>query len=741
MHRNSLRIPRILVFGLALACSALPSAGQAAPDPHASYSPSAPRAAQVVSARAAGRLALEGRSALWVFFTDKSETDQRSFAAAVREAGSRVADRARARRVREGEGLFVADYYDVPVAARYVDGVGSTGATIRQVSRWLNAVSVEADRATADRIAALPFVRVIEPIAYSKRVESYRSVTPLLPVELPGQEPKASVSPRAESSPFLAPTLDPPGGYGTSLAQLNGINAKAAQDSGYTGAGVIVAMFDTGFDKTHFATKDLKRLAEYDFVFHDAETSNQAGDLSYAWGHGTGTWAVLGGHFIYNLIGPAYNATFLLAKTEDVRSETPIEEDNWLAAVEWADSLGVDVISSSLAYMTFDSPSDNLKFSDLDGRTALVTNAAVLAHRRGIIVANAMANTGPFDSTLNAPADADSILSVGAVDSGNLIAAFSSRGPTSDGRGKPEIVAQGVNTTWATAGTEVGLALTNGTSLATPLIGGAAAQVREAHPEWTVSQVRYALKITADKHLTPDSTTYGWGRPDVVKAIYTSPLGGPVFPKPFDLLLPVNNRLVPALPNTVFKWRATRDPNGDPVTYQLTLNKVKLPADSLVYTVTTTDTTATYPGTLGLNDVYEWFVAAKDPANHARECRSRFRFPSRIVTAVEDAGAPSAPQAVLYQNRPNPVQGTAQIPFMVGSGAGSGVASVTLRIFDSSGRLVRTLAQNETRTASVMSVKVWDGTDEKGHRVGSGIYYYRLTVAGKNYSRRMVVIR
>ncbi len=739
MHRIPLRIPRIPVLGLALLCSAIPTAGRAVQDPHANYAPPAPRAAQIVSDRAAARLTREGRSALWVYFTDKSETDLRSFASAVRDAGSRVTERARARRARESEGRFVADYYDVPVAARYVDGVVSTGATIRQVSRWLNAVSVEADRATADRIAALPYVRVVEPLAYSKRVEPYGSVTPLFAAPLPGLAPKSGLLPRAESSPYLAPTLDPPSGYGTSLTQLNGISAEAAQDSGYTGAGVIVAMLDTGFDKTHDATSPLKRLAEYDFVFHDTETSNEAIDSPSAWDHGTGTWSVLGGYFPDNLIGPAYNASFLLAKTEDVRSETPVEEDNWLAAVEWADSIGVDVISSSLAYLTFDSPSANLRYQDLDGRTAVVTNAAVLAHRRGIVVANAMANSGPSTGTLQAPADADSILSVGAVDSGDIIAGFSSRGPTFDGRGKPEVVAQGVSTTWATAGSVSGLALANGTSLSTPLIGGAAAQVREAHPEWTVSQVRYALKVTADKHLSPDSTTYGWGRPNVVQAIYSSPLGGPVFPKPFDLLLPANNAAVTTLP-ALFKWRRSRDPLGGPLTYRITIRKVMLPADSTVYTFATTDTALSYPGYLGPSNTYEWVVTAQDLGTHVRECRSRFLFLTGASTGVSET-PPLAPQVILYQNRPNPVRGVTQIPFAVSGGTGSGIAAVTLRIYDTSGRLVRTLAENETRAVPTMSLKTWDGTDEKGRRVGSGIYYYRLTVAEKDYSRRMVLIR
>ena len=144
----------------------------------------------------------------------------------------------------------------------------------------------------------------------------------------------------------LAPALDPPGAFGNSITQLAGINAIAAQDSGFTGANVMLAMFDTGYNKNHAAVSQLKRVAEWDFIFHDGETANQAGDWSTQWDHGTGTWSVAGGYAPGTLVGPAYNAKFLLAKTEDVRGETPVEEDNWVAAAEWADSIGTDVISS-----------------------------------------------------------------------------------------------------------------------------------------------------------------------------------------------------------------------------------------------------------------------------------------------------------------------------------------------------------------------------------------------------------
>jgi len=692
----------------------------------------------VVTPEAAARLALEGKSALWVYFTDKGETDAREFASAVHRAGKRVADPARARRARENGGGFVPDYYDVPVLDRYVDGVRSTGASVRHVSRWLNAVSVVADRATVSRIASLPYVQSVTAVGRSRRLRPVGPIAPLPTNAAPAIPFEGGLLEGAPSGPRrnLAATLDPPAGYGSSLDQLNGINAKAAQDSGYTGAGVVVAMLDTGYNKAHTATVQLKRIAEYDFVFGDTQTANEPADVAAQWDHGTGTWSVLGGYAPNNLIGPAYNASFLLAKTEDVRSESPVEEDNWLAAVEWADSLGAEVISSSLAYFVFDNPALNHTYSQMDGKTTVVTRAAALAARRGIVVANAMSNSGPAVGSLQAPADADSILSVGAVNNVNVIADFSSRGPTFDGRGKPEVVAQGVFTTWAVASNNTSYAGASGTSLSTPLIGGASAQIREAHPEWTVQQIRYALKLSGDKAGAPDSTTFGWGRPNVVTAIYGTLLGGPVFPKPFSLVFPANAGAV-TFPPYNFRWRRSQDPNGDPVTYRIRI--LKTPADSLVFEATTTDTAMIFPGYLGPSTTYRWYVSASDPASHARESRERFTFVTGATTSVNITPPPAG--VVLYPNRPNPVRSSTRIPFAIGADSPSGTARVTLRIFDASGRLVRTLLDGE-ETIPAVRLPAWDGRDEKGHRVGSGIYYYRLTVAGKkDLSRRMVVLR
>ncbi len=186
-----------------------------------------------------------------------------------------------------------------------------------------------------------------------------------------------------------------------------------------------------------------------------------------------------------------------------------------MAGIEWADSIGADVVSSSLAYM------DWYTYPDMDGSTAVTTVAADIASWRGIVVCNAMANAGPASGTLHAPADADSILACGAVYSSGDIAYFSSRGPSFDGRTKPEVCARGVSTTCASPYDTTGYTTASGTSLSTPLIGGAAAVILSAHPDWTPMQVREAMMMSSDRASSPDND-YGWGIPDILAAIQYS---------------------------------------------------------------------------------------------------------------------------------------------------------------------------------------------------------------------------
>ncbi|UCD93942.1 MAG: S8 family serine peptidase, partial [Candidatus Zixiibacteriota bacterium] len=432
------------------------------------------------------------KAKIWVFFTDKGVFDDRDF----RDAAKKIAlnEHALKRRAKVGKDRPV--FADLPVRQEYVDQIIKRGAQVRRLSRWLNAASFEMELRLIGEIARLPFVYKIQPVAGFKS-----------PIDV--ESPPQTRPPKF--SPTEADALD----YGSSWTQVSMINVPAMHSLGHTGEGVIVAMLDTGYRKSHDAfaraSDDGRVLDEYDFIFNDGETQNEIDDDPAQHNHGTYCWSTLGGYAPGNVIGPAYGASFLLAKTEDVRSETQIEEDNWVAALEWADSLGADVISTSLSY------SDWYTYEDFDGNTAVTTLAANTAAGLGIVVCNSIGNSGPGAGTLGAPSDAFDILACGAVDRYEVIAYFSSHGPTYDGRTKPEVCAMGVSTACADGGSDVYFTTKSGTSLSTPLVGGAAALLLSANPTLNSFQVRKALMETADRASNPGNT-YGWGIIDVLQA-------------------------------------------------------------------------------------------------------------------------------------------------------------------------------------------------------------------------------
>jgi PKD repeat protein len=430
----------------------------------------------------------EAQVNVWVFFTDKGVFTQSEFDA--KAASVFVSEKAMARRAKMGLDRVV--FTDLPVVADYVDKVAAEGATVRRVSRYLNAASFSIDPAKLDLIASLPFVARVAPVAHGVRENPVADTD-----EFGGrpQAPGGSLAPNALN-------------YGAAFDQLDQIGVPAVHNKGYTGQGITLAIFDTGFRKTHQAFAqhyaENRVLGEWDFVFEDGNTSNEAADWSSQWNHGTYIWGTSGGYLDGTLYGPAYKANFLLAKTEDVRTETSVEEDNWVAAVEWADSAGADVITSSLGYL------DWYTYADFDGQTATITIAANTADSLGILVVTSMGNEGPAAGTLSAPADAFNSISCGAVSVTGFIASFSSRGPTFDGRMKPEVVACGVSTYCSSSSADNSYTTVSGTSLSTPLIAGCAAVLMEARPNFTPAMIRLALMETADRADNPDNT-YGWG--------------------------------------------------------------------------------------------------------------------------------------------------------------------------------------------------------------------------------------
>lgn len=317
--------------------------------------------------------------------------------------------------------------------------------------------------------------------------------------------------------------------YGNSFEQLQRLNIPLVHEAGYTGAGVRIAVIDAGFYKDHEVFQHIissgRLIAERDFIYKDNDVQDDragSGTSSIQCRHGTSVWSLIGGYVANTYIGAAYNAEFLLAKTEIIPSETAVEEDYFVAAVEWADKNGADIISSSVAYRyDFDDPADDHPYENLDGRTTAVARTVNWAFERGILPVICAGNAAQLfsDGGLMSPSDALGALTVGAVNLDGQIAGFSSHGPTPDGRIKPDLCAPGVSIYVASSSSPTSYNAGDGTSYATPLIAGSAALLIEKYPTLSPIQIIQMLRNNASHSHNPDHR-YGWGVPDVYRAMF-----------------------------------------------------------------------------------------------------------------------------------------------------------------------------------------------------------------------------
>ncbi len=423
---------------------------------------------------------------MWVFFQDKDVSAQ-DYAPITEKSMER----------REKMHLNLT-WYDLKLNQDYIDHVLAIGVILHHRSRWLNAISVSGTGTQLAAVRSLPCVTRVQPVLRYKRDNTH-------------------LPPQLQPDQLLVDSSM----YGFSWEQISQINVHTAHAAGYYGQGVRVLILDTGFFRDLTVFDSLVIIDEYDFINDDSNTANETNDASDQHNHGTAVFSILAGYDPGNFIGPAYRSEFLLAKTEDVTSESIIEEDNYVAALEWGEQNGADVASSSLGYL------DWYSYCDMDGNTAITTIAVDIAVSLGVVCVTSAGNWGtaapppdPCDTLyyyISAPADADSVISIGAVNSNGDIASFSSRGPTFDGRIKPEVCARGVST-WCVDINDDSYSLTSGTSASAPLVSGAAAMILSAHPEWTPMEVREALMMTADRADNPDNE-YGYGVIDVMAAI------------------------------------------------------------------------------------------------------------------------------------------------------------------------------------------------------------------------------
>ncbi|MBN1543454.1 S8 family peptidase [candidate division KSB1 bacterium] len=421
----------------------------------------------------------------WVYLIDKGPQTPDGFASLNNE--QQISPRALRRRTRVLPEGSLVDRTDARVYSGYVDALTQLGCQIQWPSRWLNAVSAYLSPEQALAVSKLDFVQRIVPVARRSRSFEPEALEPSL---------------LHKSMQFFD--------YGNSFDQNALSHIPTVHQEGNNGANVLIAVFDTGYRLNHIVFSHLHVVAAYDFINKDDFVDYDPDqDVTSQISHGTKVLSVLAGYAQGSLIGPAYGASFALAKTEHVPTETQAEEDYYIAALEWADSLGADIVTSSLSYL------DWYTVEDMDGDTAPITRAVDLAVKKGMVVVTAAGNEGMSNwKTISAPADADSVIAVGAVDRTGSIACFSSYGPTADGRIKPEVVAMGVGNICVQVPGEgiLGSAFSSGsgTSFAAPMAAGVAALVLSAVPDLTPMQVRESLMQTATRSTDPDNR-YGYG--------------------------------------------------------------------------------------------------------------------------------------------------------------------------------------------------------------------------------------
>lgn len=406
-----------------------------------------------------------------------------------------LSERAIARRKRQNISISSSDF---PVNPDYLEGLRSFTVDVIHTSRWLNTVLVLADESIMVRIKRLKFVKSVNYVG--------KNCGPQLILRRSGKNrDENSVSAKTEEY------------YGFADFQNKSINVNSLHDQNYRGKGILIAVLDGGFSNADImpffdkARNENRFYAHKDFV----ERDDYVFDTSP---HGSQVLSVMAADIPNILVGSAPDASYVCLKTEDNGGEYRAEECNWIAALEYADSLGADIINSSLGYTTFSDASMNYSYENLDGKTSIATQAAEIAFTKGIIVVNSVGNEGntPW-KYLDVPADGKSVLAVGATDEAGYKTKFSSFGPTPDGRIKPDVSALGKNIAVASIyGTKV--KTTKGTSFSSPLIAGAIASLWQAVPNRTNAEIIDAIKRSADRATQPDNEI-GYGIPDFGAAL------------------------------------------------------------------------------------------------------------------------------------------------------------------------------------------------------------------------------
>lgn len=671
---------------------------------------------------------------VYVFFADKGPDAESK----LQNPLSLVTQRSLERRAKVLPANKLVDLTDVPLYEPYINEISKRCLAVRTHLRWLNAVSIEVRRDDLLDIADLDFVTKIEPVERMvKRTDNIEQLSQNL-----------KQTPTKSQDYPMVDSLN----YGSGATQISQINVNLVHNDGIFGQGVIIAHFDTGYDNLNhevFTTLPMRILKKKDF---------QTGDTVnlYQDSHGQGTLSLIGGYKPGSMIGPSFRSSFILCRTEVVAWERPIEMDYWAAAAQMADSLGADIISSSLGYLSFDPGYPSWYWWDMNGDRMPVSIAADYAAYKGIIVSNSAGNNGYNSShnTLNGPADGDSVLTVGAVTSTGNIASFSSVGPTTDSinglpapRIKPDVLALGVGNYVAAS---VGYSSGSGTSYSCPLVSGVCGLVLSANKNLTPMQVIGILRKFGNNSSSPNNT-YGWG---IVNAKLSVDSARKLDNTPPTILhtqpfVNTTNTGTITLKARVFDngiIRYTRSGEAPRIYYRknsgsgwtayTSANFVSMNLDTFYFQI---------PGSQRGTQV-EYYFAAQDIAlptpkvatlpaggsgiNPPGSTPPPTRFSYTVGTVGISGNKSIIPSEFkLYQNFPNPFNPFTRINFDVKENS-----FVTLKVYDVNGRLVRTLVHQNLKAGSYF-------TDFDGSGLGSGVYLLRMTAGNYLDTKKMLLLK
>ncbi|CAM1371232.1 S8 family serine peptidase [Tenacibaculum xiamenense] len=432
----------------------------------------------------------------WVFFKDKPEASTY-----LSNPTSMLTQRSIDRRTRLNIAL---DTKDVPIHSSYYDQVKNTaGITIMAKSKWLNAIHVRGTQAVIDGLSTS--FNFIEKIEFANKSLN-RSISA-------SEETKKSN--HLDKFRGLNTDFD----YGVANTQVTMIKADYLHREGFTGEGMHMAVIDAGFPNVQTLSA-FQRLRDNNKILGGYDFVNRSTNFYTGHNHGTHVLSDIAGYIENQFVGTAPDASFYLFITEDAANETPLEESLWVEAAERADSLGVDVVNTSLGYTTFDNSSYNYTYNDMNGETAFISRGAEIGASRGVIFVTSAGNSGNQSwKYISAPADAASVFTIGAVNGSENIASFSSYGPTADGRVKPDVLAHG-QSVYVVNYISGSPSTSNGTSFSSPVMAGAVACFWQAFPNMTHTEIMQKIRESADRYANP-TDQHGYGVPDFEQAYRT----------------------------------------------------------------------------------------------------------------------------------------------------------------------------------------------------------------------------